>query len=89
MASPRLKVAIIVGLLLGVVFLVEGGLELLKSLTETGTPPVATRYGPVSGTLDEILGFVLLFAGISTIGAILGLVVWRWEGGDDEELPDD
>ena len=88
MVSLGLKVGVIVGVLVGVGLLAGGGLELLSGSGGSeyqGLIPTAT--GPplvVFGNLPVVLGIVLIFAGIATIGGVLSVAIRRWD-----EAPDD
>jgi hypothetical protein len=82
-------IGIIVGLLIGAGLFVVGGFVFLVGLMEPGIVRVVTTHGAAGGNFDTTMGIVLMVAGVSMVGGILSVKIRNWEGGSDDELPED
>jgi hypothetical protein len=81
-------VAIIAGLLIGLVVLIEGALTFLSGIGRSGVGPYVTARGVVGGNLPLIGGLLLMSFGLAILIGTLSYAVWKWTCEDNDPLTD-
>jgi hypothetical protein len=77
-------VAIIVGLLVGVGFVLEGVSLFLRGTGQPGVGPILTATGVYGGNLSLIEGLLLIVAGVATLSGTVSYGLQRWNGVSDD-----